>query len=93
MLAQRIPGFGTVIDSGGISRRALERQFEPIVNRLRAVAKASNSRLINPMDFLCTLKVCPAIGSDGKPIYADAHHMRASYVRHRALFIDEVVTH
>jgi hypothetical protein len=52
----------------------------PIVSRLRAIAKATGARVIDPIDYLCG-EYCPVMTSDGLPIYRDEGHLNPSFVR------------
>lgn len=47
--------------------------------------------VINPMDSMCQDGLCPVVTSDGEPVFKDSSHIRPSYVRRYARFIDETV--
>jgi peptidoglycan/LPS O-acetylase OafA/YrhL len=74
-----------------IRRDAMTRPMRPIVSRLRAIAEATGARIIDPIGYLCGT-YCPAITSDGVPIYRDEGHLNPSYVRTNIRFFDEVLT-
>ncbi|HUQ98887.1 MAG TPA: acyltransferase family protein [Gemmatimonadaceae bacterium] len=59
---------------------------------LRELARATGANVINPADYLCTSTECPTVGSGGDPIYKDGNHMRASFVRDHATWIDKVLS-
>jgi hypothetical protein len=44
--------------------------------------------VIDPAEFLCDEKRCEALDKNGDPIYSDPNHLRPSFVRHQAIFID-----
>ena len=48
--------------------------------------------LYGPMDFVCDDLYCPSVDLKGEPMYKDRAHLRPSYVRQNASFIDTVVT-
>jgi peptidoglycan/LPS O-acetylase OafA/YrhL len=47
--------------------------------------------VIDPIKYLCPDNKCPVFDSEGNPLYRDEMHMRASYVRSSAAFIDITV--
>jgi hypothetical protein len=74
-----------------VSRRELESFLAPVNARLLKLAHNSGAEIINPLDYLCQGDVCPAIGSDGLPLYRDNNHLRASRVASLATYIDDVL--
>jgi hypothetical protein len=58
---------------------------------LRAVAENNGARVIDPLDTLCDRRLCPGTTTDGRAIYKDISHLRASYVRDHATFIDQTL--
>jgi hypothetical protein len=60
--------------------------------RLSDLAKRAKASVIDPVPFLCNNDKCPAIGPDGRSIYVDNHHLRPSFVRENARYIDQIVT-
>jgi peptidoglycan/LPS O-acetylase OafA/YrhL len=75
-----------------IPRRGHE-DFAAFTNaHLRDVAAATGSVLINPADYLCTETECATVDPNGDPIYKDGNHMRASFVREHATWIDKVIS-
>jgi len=57
--------------------------------QVQILAKAAGAHVINPMDYLCDERVCP-VASDGHFRYYDYDHLRASFVRDRATYIDQI---
>ena len=52
---------------------ALSRS-EPIRSRVIAIAKKTNSKIIDPFEYLCDEQYCSAFNKDGKPRYSDYNH-------------------
>ncbi len=78
---------------GGESLSVLRRRHDETTRRLSAAAQAAGAVVIDPMRFLCDQErdVCPARSEDGVPLYKDAAHLRASFVREGVGYLDEVV--
>jgi hypothetical protein len=68
-----------------------ERFVAPLMSRLRDIAARSGARILDPRRTLCTGMLCPAVGTDGTPLYIDSNHLRAAYARERATFLDETL--
>lgn len=75
------------IQNGGIARADLEVAYGKIQSDLARVAIDAGAVVINPMDSLCTSH-CMGIDTEGEPIYRDFTHLRPSYVRRHADFMD-----
>ncbi len=73
--------------SGGIPRVDLEKAYGKVQADLTQVAQNAGATVINPMDVLCT-NICSSLDADGEPIYKDLAHLRPTYVRKKANFID-----
>ncbi len=71
-----------------LDRVAFERAWLPIKAKLIAAARASGAGVIDPMSWLCDASSCAGQTADGAPIYTDGAHLRASYVRDHATFMD-----
>lgn len=41
--------------------------------------------------MLCAGMDCPSVGKDGLPLYIDSNHLRASFAREHAAFLDETL--
>ena len=50
----------------------------------------AGARVINPMDYLCNKDVCPIRGEDGHFMYFNYGHLRRSYVRDHATYLDQI---
>ena len=63
-----------------------------IHDRLQQIAVASGALVIDPMATLCNAEgQCLRTDAEGIPIYKDATHLRAAYVRRFASFIDPAI--
>jgi hypothetical protein len=59
---------------------------------LTNLAIKNGAIVIDPVKHLCRDNKCPVFDSEGNPLYWDEMHMRASYVRSSADYIDITVT-
>ena len=73
-----------------VPRAAVELADLATQVRMRGIAERAGAILINPYDSHCPQGQCP-YQRDGRPVYLDALHMRASYARIYSTFIDELV--
>ncbi|MDA7417780.1 acyltransferase family protein [Xenophilus arseniciresistens] len=65
---------------------------EALHARLARIAQDSGAQIIDPLPALCTPEgQCLRAGADGTPIYKDTSHLRASYVREAAVYMDAVL--
>jgi hypothetical protein len=81
------PGF-EVIPSRP-ARTDLIRAVQPIETRVLQIAAETGARVIDPLEALCGKEpICPVVSSDGRPMYQDMRHLRASYVRDHVRFLD-----
>jgi peptidoglycan/LPS O-acetylase OafA/YrhL len=87
-LGRRVPEEFRAPDPGAIDVTAYEAYVAPLMQRLRAVALAGGAQVLEPRATLCTQMRCPTLGADGTPLYIDSNHLRASYARERASFLD-----
>jgi hypothetical protein len=71
-------------------RSSLENQDKHVALRLNEFANQVGATVINPFDYFCTKVKCPVV-IDGKPLYRDDYHYRASATRDYATFIDGIV--
>jgi hypothetical protein len=53
----------------------------PIDLRLRELAARSGAAVLDPADWLCSASSCPTADADGRPLYKDESHLRASFAR------------
>jgi peptidoglycan/LPS O-acetylase OafA/YrhL len=63
----------------------------PLMNRLREVAVRAGAQVIDPRSTLCAGMMCPAVAADGTPLFIDSNHLRASFAREQASFLDETL--
>ncbi|HTC14781.1 MAG TPA: acyltransferase family protein [Steroidobacteraceae bacterium] len=71
-----------------IDAASYEDFVAPLMSRLRALAVQSGAQVLDPRTTLCSGMRCPAVGADGTPLYIDSNHLRASYARAQASFLD-----
>jgi hypothetical protein len=64
---------------------------EPTAARIDSIGRQTGATVIDPMDWLCDEKSCPIVDVYGLPIFKDDNHLRSSYVRARATFMDQVL--
>ena len=61
-----------------------------IIDSLTQVASSAGAKVINPMSYLTQKGVCFRF-FEGSPIYRDGSHLRASFVRDKATYLDETI--
>lgn len=83
------PGFSVVVPAP--ARAEIAKAVEPIVSRIERLARRAGASIIDPMESLCDRTTCPAVSSQGEPIYRDFAHLRPSYVREHVRFLDFAV--
>jgi peptidoglycan/LPS O-acetylase OafA/YrhL len=76
-----------------LDRHTFDERWAVSRSELIDIARATGSTIIDPMASLCNLRDCPSQTPDGLNIYRDAAHLSATYVRDRALFIDQTLLH
>ena len=81
-----------IIRDGGIKRKILDDKYGNIELDLRQTAEASGALVIDPINYLCDSLYCPSVDANGVPMYKDGQHLRPSYVRYNASFIDVTVS-
>jgi peptidoglycan/LPS O-acetylase OafA/YrhL len=84
------PGF-RVIDIPPLAKADLEKRSNEIESLLRRIADEEGAIIIDPMEDLCKADTCPAFTPSGEAMYHDGGHLRPSYVRTHARFMDETV--
>jgi peptidoglycan/LPS O-acetylase OafA/YrhL len=76
-------------------RRVNAAPFEtfvaPLMDRLREIATRAGAQVLDPRSTLCADMLCPAVAADGTPLFIDSNHLRASFARERASFLDETL--
>jgi hypothetical protein len=75
----------------GMPRAQFEMVNGPVREKLLAVAHSAGAQVIDPMQWMCDATTCRGETADGAPIYKDASHLRAAYVRDHAVFMDQVL--
>lgn len=73
------------------NRSEIERRIGPTNAKVRQIAESAGATVIDPVEFLCNAKTCPALSVTGEPMYKDFDHLRPSYVRDHVSFIDRTV--
>jgi peptidoglycan/LPS O-acetylase OafA/YrhL len=91
MISRDLLGRGFVVDTSGLNLSAFLTQYGRLRQRLTAIAKSAGAHVIDPIDFLCGDRICASVTDNGEPIYKDAAHLRASFVRNRVTFLDDTV--
>jgi hypothetical protein len=71
-----------------LRRDELAAVTAPIDGRLRRIADAVGAAVIDPADWLCSPSLCPSVDEQGRPLYKDESHLRASVARERFLAVD-----
>ena len=82
---------GFTVDIRAPSRREVENAIGPIGTKLRHIAESAGAYVIDPVDWLCDARSCPAVSARGEPMYRDAGHLKPSYVRDSVRFLDATV--
>jgi hypothetical protein len=77
--------------TGGVPREEWDRRSGWLAARIERVAREAGATFIDPAPLLCTASVCPATTPDGEPIYRDAAHLRASFVREHVDYLDAII--
>jgi peptidoglycan/LPS O-acetylase OafA/YrhL len=80
---------GAPIISGDPKRSDIEKVNAEFSSLVQVMAERVGAQVINPIDYLCDERVCP-ISSDGHFRYYDYDHLRASFVRDHATYIDQI---
>jgi peptidoglycan/LPS O-acetylase OafA/YrhL len=78
------------VEDRGVEKKVLDQRYGKVQRDVARVASESGAVVINAIDFLCEER-CEALDADGEPIYIDTNHLRASFVRDHATFMDQTV--
>lgn len=84
------PGF-RVVDVPLLPKTEFESRGAVIEAALRQVAHDEGAIIIDPIQEICYARACPAFTPNDEAIYHDAGHLRPSFVREHAQFMDETV--
>lgn len=74
-----------------IAQQDFVQRINPIIQRLREVARKSGAIIIDPVDFMCDGTICPTRMPDGRPAYKDSNHMRTLYAIEKGDFLNVVL--
>jgi peptidoglycan/LPS O-acetylase OafA/YrhL len=77
-----------VADRTRVDAAPFETFVAPLMGRLREIATRAGARVLDPRSTLCAGMMCPAVAADGTPLYIDSNHLRASFAREQASFLD-----
>jgi peptidoglycan/LPS O-acetylase OafA/YrhL len=77
--------------SNSVSRAALYREVATIDAVFRETALAAGVRIIEPFEWMCSATTCELTEATGDPVFIDESHLRATFVRERAKFLDQLL--
>jgi peptidoglycan/LPS O-acetylase OafA/YrhL len=72
------------------TRSDMEKFVGKTSEKVRSAAERAGALVIKPIDYLCDNDVCPIVGKDGHLMYFNYGHLRRSYVRDHATYIDQM---
>jgi peptidoglycan/LPS O-acetylase OafA/YrhL len=72
------------------TRANMEKFVGRISEKIQRAAEAAGARVIKPLDYLCDSEFCPIADEDGHLMYYNYDHLRTSYVRDHATYIDQI---
>lgn len=78
------------VRDGGIDSASLAIKYGSIQSDLTSIASQAGATVIKPIDYLCNER-CDSLDASGAPIYKDGYHLRPTFVRTHATFIDQTV--
>jgi len=90
-LSRALPHALRADDSTPVAATAFESAVAPLMTRLREIAARTGAQALDPRSTLCAGSDCPTVGEDGLPLYIDSNHLRASFARGHASFLDETL--
>ena len=64
---------------------------EPSRSHILNIAKKTGAEVIDPFEYLCNQNYCPALSSEGVPIYKDYDHMSLYTVTHLVHYLDFLI--
>jgi hypothetical protein len=74
-----------------VEREEIDAAVSSITSRLTMIASDTGARVLNPTACLCQDNACSTVDADGIPVYRDGGHMRPSFVRNHAGFLDFIL--
>jgi hypothetical protein len=92
-LPSRLPWRGIRNPPAWVPLPDVIRRIEPVKARLERAAAIGGATIIDPVAAICTKDACPTVSSDGSPVYMDDNHLRATFVRKHAQFVDQILLH
>jgi peptidoglycan/LPS O-acetylase OafA/YrhL len=72
------------------TRSNMEKFVGKTNDKVRRAAEMAGARMINPLDYLCDSEFCPVTDKDSRLMYFNYGHLRQSYVRDHATYIDQI---
>ncbi len=69
-----------------VERASLVEVTRAVDERLRAAVLAAGAEIVDPLEYLCAATCANVV--DGKPVFMDTSHIRASYVKDRVTYLD-----
>jgi peptidoglycan/LPS O-acetylase OafA/YrhL len=72
------------------TRSNMEKSIGIIDQKIQRAAEAAGARVIKPLDYLCYDGLCPITDKNGHLMYFNYGHLRGSYVRDHATYIDQI---
>jgi peptidoglycan/LPS O-acetylase OafA/YrhL len=84
------PGFQVEIVPAP-TRFQVEARIGPVNSKLVQLARDTGASTIDPVRALCNESTCPSVLSDGEPMYVDGGHIRPSYARESARYMDVTI--
>jgi hypothetical protein len=82
--------FGSKLPATAPTREEMESYNREMSTTIQGAAEAVGARVIKPMDYLCDAKFCPGFTKEGRLMYFNYDHLRASFVRESATYIDQI---
>jgi len=79
------------VEPSSMPLRAFELGYGELLSKLKAVGQNAGAQVIDPADFLCPNGICPSVEKDQSPRYKDMAHLRASFVRDHASYVDRTL--
>lgn len=92
VVQRRIEDFPHIfrIRAGGVDRASIDSRYGVVQSDLARFAREAGATVINPIDHLCG-KRCESLDATGSPMYKDGAHLRPTFVRRHADFMDQTV--
>lgn len=91
MIKRHLFDLNITVNTEALDKDKTVQAIESVDSLLRQIASETGATVIDPIDALCGVEACPTVTAAGDPIYADAGHLRPSYVRENIKFLDELI--